>query len=211
MGGIGCGRDFLVPPKKTVEGCPCVSIQELQAHGVFAARGAELVRWSQQPRRGQQPGGVLLPQVAARAGEDYAVIVAVHADPQGELRAAEAVVTLSWTDCQFGGRRAWFLCPLGRERGEPCGRRVSRLYLTGSGVLTCRHCARLGYGSDHVEDRLRPLHKAQKILRGLGGSGRLADGFPPRPKGMHYDIYHSSQWKVKNLLDEAAGRLPASE
>ena len=48
-------------------------------------------------------------------------------------------VELEWSECTYGGRRPWFLCP-------DCRERVALLYL-GDGHFRCRHCLRLVYES----------------------------------------------------------------
>lgn len=45
---------------------------------------------------------------------------------------------LIFTDCNFGGKRPWFVCP--------CGREVKALYIGGSDTKAyCRHCLKLTY------------------------------------------------------------------
>ena len=56
-------------------------------------------------------------------------------------------VSLVTTDCNFGGVRYWFICPLVRN-GVPCGRRVGTLFLSSGGkYFGCRHCYDLSYES----------------------------------------------------------------
>ncbi|MFC2171904.1 hypothetical protein ACFLU6_04655 [Acidobacteriota bacterium] len=61
-------------------------------------------------------------------------------------------IALDSTECFYGGRRYWFLCP--REtNGEACGRRVSRLYLPpGEKLFGCRQCFDLTYESVQKHD-----------------------------------------------------------
>jgi hypothetical protein len=92
-------------------------------------------------------------------------------------------VHLSWTACNFGGERPWFVCP----RAE-CGRRVAVLYGPGRYFL-CRHCYDLVYESQRESGMYRALHKAQAIRKRLGGSANMMEPFPEKPKGMHWSTY----------------------
>ena len=197
MGGFGSGQGRgIVPTRKTVESSTSISVTQLRESGVFTS--GEKVEWS------QWPGGGLLRQVAVRAVMDQAlVIVAVYLGAHGQPQVAEATVRLAWSDCHFGGRRPWFLCPALNDQ-VPCERRVTKLHLSPGGSFLCRQCAALDYKSDHVLSWQRPLLRAQKILRRLGGSGSLGDGFPDRPKGMHFDIWDSSRRRAHNHLDAYA-------
>lgn len=111
----------------------------------------------------------------------------------GGKRKAEikvVCVTLSWSDCHFGGQRPWFLCP-GREN-NPCWRRVGKLYVIGNSLL-CRHCGELVYESQYHDTygyASAKIDNARSIVRRLGGSGDLFAPFPPCPKGMHFKTYH---------------------
>ncbi|MBS3788979.1 hypothetical protein KGY79_12395 [Candidatus Bipolaricaulota bacterium] len=102
------------------------------------------------------------------------------------------------TDCNFGGERAWFCCPV-----NDCGARVGKLYLPPRGeVFACRNCHDLSYESQgksnspqyELIDRWK--RKAEKILEELevdtssGGSFSLpSPSGLKRPKGMHEDTY----------------------
>jgi hypothetical protein len=101
-----------------------------------------------------------------------------------EWTSEEYPVTIEWTPCHFGGRRAWFLCP---ARG--CGRRVAILYL--GGIAACRHCYQLAYESQREAPHDRALTRTQAIRMKLGGSGSMADPFPTKPKRMHWRTYLS--------------------
>ena len=100
----------------------------------------------------------------------------------GEWNSEEYSVFLTQTQCHLGGFRTWFLCP---ARG--CGRRVPVLY--GGGIFACHHCHQLAYESQRVQPHYRALSRAQKLHVRLGGSGAVADGLPPKPKGMHRKKY----------------------
>jgi hypothetical protein len=60
---------------------------------------------------------------------------------------------LTTTSPWFGGRRWWFVCPL-VAHGEPCNRRVGKLYLPpGARSFGCRRCHRLTYASCQEHDK----------------------------------------------------------
>jgi hypothetical protein len=66
------------------------------------------------------------------------------------IRTKEALnyrIRLTTTQPRFGGLRWWFVCPL-IANGNPCGRRVGKLYLPPGGrYFGCRHCHELTYTS----------------------------------------------------------------
>jgi hypothetical protein len=48
-------------------------------------------------------------------------------------------LSVTWTDCHYGGQRPWFLCPR-------CSARVGKLYQRPLGItLACRRCQQLTY------------------------------------------------------------------
>lgn len=54
-------------------------------------------------------------------------------------------VSLTTTQCNYGGVRYWFICPL-TKNGQYCGRRVGVLYAIGK-WFGCRHCGKIAYQS----------------------------------------------------------------
>ncbi len=56
-------------------------------------------------------------------------------------------------------------------------------------LAACRLCYGLAYDSQRETAHDRALTRFQKISEKLGGSGVLADGIPPKPKGMHWRTY----------------------
>jgi len=108
----------------------------------------------------------------------------------GELVSIDQRVPITWTNCTLGGKRPWFLCPLGSLR---CGRRVAKLYLSSYGRFGCRQCCGLVYASQQVTGRLRAISRARKIRMKLGGSESVADPFPEKPPRMHWRTYYRIQ------------------
>jgi hypothetical protein len=52
-----------------------------------------------------------------------------------------------------------------------------------------RWCYGLAYASQHEALHHRGLGKAPKIRMRLGGSPSMLEGFPDKPKGMHWETY----------------------
>lgn len=74
-----------------------------------------------------------------------------------------------------------------RRRSKDCHRRVAILYA--GGIFACRHCHNLAYESQREAPHSRALSRAQNIRVKLGGSGSMAEPFPPKPKGMRWKSY----------------------
>jgi hypothetical protein len=118
----------------------------------------------------------------------------------GEWEEVRESVALSWTACNFGGERPWFICP-----GAGCGRRVALLYGEGKYFL-CRHCYDLTYESQRENEMHRALRRAQAIREGLGGSANMTEPFPEKPKGMHWKTYERLWWEHHEAeMEQLAG------
>jgi hypothetical protein len=118
----------------------------------------------------------------------------------GEWEDVQEPLSLSWTACNFGGERPWFVCP----RAE-CNRRVAILYGPGRYFL-CRHCYDRVYESQRDNAIERALHKAQSIRERLGGSANMMEPFPEKPKGMHWETYERLWWEhYKAEIEHLAG------
>ena len=80
----------------------------------------------------------------------------------GERIAHDDPVRVVATQPHYGGRRWWWICPLGAN-GIPCHRRVGKLYLTPGGrSFGCRHCHRLTSTSS------QECRKPDRLARLLG-------------------------------------------
>jgi hypothetical protein len=113
-----------------------------------------------------------------------------HRNGSGQQREPHRIF-ISWTPCNYGGERAWFVCPRG------CGRRVAILY--GESSLACRNCWELAYSSQRDSGWHRSLRQARTARVRLGGSVSLAEPLPGKPKGMHWRTY-------RRLYSKAAAR-----
>ena len=118
----------------------------------------------------------------------------------GEWEDVEEPVPLSWTACNFGGERPWFVCP-----GARGGRKVAVLYGPRRYFL-CRHCYDLVYESQRENDMSRALRRAQDIRKRLGGSANMTEPFPEKPEGMHWKTYERLWWEHDEAeMEQLAG------
>ena len=139
--------------------------------------------------------GEVLASIGVRAETGRVVLSYRHRLNDEPWQDVEYSVLIEWTPCQFGGSRAWFLCP---ARG--CGRRVAILY---SGVIfACRKCHRLIYQCQKQRVWERAMSRARKIRMKLGGSPDVTEWFPPKPKGMHWSTYERLRLEAESASDK---------
>lgn len=150
-----------------------LDIRHLRRKGYLQPRGWITLTWS---RNEEETGSI-----GMRAEFDRVVLRYRHRDYDQDWKDEEYSVLLDYTRCNYGGERAWFLCP---ARG--CSRRVAVLY-SGS-IFACRHCHQLAYDSQREQPHSRALSRAQAIRVKLGGEP--AGDFPDKPKGMHWQTYN---------------------
>jgi hypothetical protein len=122
------------------------------------------------------------------------ILTYVYRTAGAGLKHAELPISLAWTQCNYSGRRPWFLCP---GKGKDCGRRVAILYA--GETFVCRHCRQLAYPTQRLQPWERALQRAQSIRMRLGGSGSLHEPIGPKPKGMHETTY--ANLRVRALVE----------
>jgi hypothetical protein len=131
------------------------------------------------------PGAV----VDLRWGDDLSAQFYVTGTPEHPSRAGIIKidglhnVRLTWTTCQYGGDRPWFLCP-------NCSRRCAKLLDYRGHGFRCRQCYGAGYAVENEIPEWRIRRRIKKLEH------RLGQGFE-RPKGMHHTTH-------QRLCDEAA-------
>jgi 5-methylcytosine-specific restriction endonuclease McrA len=148
------------------------------------------LRWS---RAGRETGSIRSAVIGNEKPEKVILTYHHRSGPGEEWQDVQQPVSLSWTACNFGGERPWFVCP-----GAACGRKVAILYGPGRYFL-CRHCCDLTYESQRENEMHRALRRAQIIRKRLGGSANMTKPFPEKPKGMHHETY----WRLREEHDEA--------
>jgi hypothetical protein len=171
MGGYGSGRRRHSEP--TTSDFLQLDIREWQRKGrLVAGHSFSLWGW----------GGVAAARAKVRIETDYASLCYDRYRFERGWLAEQFVVRLNWTPCNYGGARAWFLCPI-----RSCGRRVAILYA--GATLACRRCHQLSYPSQQQSRMKRRLYRSQEIRMKLGGSPNITLPFPEKPTGMHWRTY----------------------
>jgi hypothetical protein len=186
MGGAGSGNWYRFDKKTTTGECHSVDVRYLHRNELLKLGGRFSLRWSRGDRETGSIGGVV---EGAQAPERVILTYRHRIGPGAEWEDVREPVPLSWTACNFGGERPWFICP-----GAGCGRRVAILYGPGRYFL-CRLCYDLVYESQRDNAMYRALHRAQDIRRQLGGSANMTEPFPEKPKGMHWKTYERLWWE----------------
>lgn len=186
MGGPGSGRRYWFHKKEVTADCRFIDVRQFYREGLLNPYKWFSWAW----RRDNE----VVADIDIRVFEDE-LQLKYRVSPRGEeqWRSVDYIIPLTWTNCYFGGRRPWFICP--------CSRRVAKLFLRHTYFL-CRHCHNLSYESRNEGEIFRKLSKAQDIRLRLGGSANMFSSFPERPKGMHRKTY---QWyRMKSLDIESA-------
>lgn len=112
----------------------------------------------------------------------------------GQWESMNYAVRLDWTPCGFGGRRAWWRCPV-----VGCGRRVAVLY--GGRVFACRQCHQLAYRCQRESRDDRSARRAETIRRRLNWVPGILNGEGWKPKGMHWRTFE----RLKRVHDVYSG------
>ena len=173
MGGSGSGRGYQ-GGKATTYDMRKLDVRRLQRDGLLQPGLAFGWQWT--------CNGEELASIQIRTEVDRVMLSYRSRNNGGEWQPMEYPVTLEWTRCHLGGRRAWFRCP-----ATGCGRRVAILY--GGSIFACRHCYRLVYASQREAEDDRARRRAEKIRRLLGWPAGIANPDGGKPKGMHWRTF----------------------
>ncbi len=117
---------------------------------------------------------------------------------QDESRSVTQGILFDETECHFGGKRKWFVCP-------DCGSRREILY-SHKNLFICRKCADLSYQCQHEQPLDRHYRQARKVRHKLVtdiGKGTSLEFNPDnlshnplfKPKGMHQRTFDKLRYK----------------
>jgi hypothetical protein len=186
MGGAGSGNWYRFDKKTTTDQCHSVDVRYLHREGLLKAGSWFSLRWL---RAGRETGSIQGKVSGDGRPGQITLLYRHRSGPAREWEDVRERVPLTWTACNFGGDRPWFVCP-----GAGCDRRVAVLYGPGRYFL-CRHCYDLTYESQRENEMNRALRRAQAIRERLGGSANMTESFPEKLKGMHWNTYERLWWK----------------
>ncbi len=189
MGGRGSGNWYRWSKKDLVEDCRSLDVNLWHRKGLLRPGQRFRWAWTRDGKEVASMGVATLPDAL-----ELSYIIRPETDAAEKVRY---IVPLTWTSCNYGGRRPWFVCP-----GKGCGRRVGKLYLGGKYFL-CRHCYDLVYESQRRDRASRLMRKARKIRVRLGGRDGLIYPFPAKPKWMHWDTYNRLRWECHKAEHES--------
>jgi len=172
MGGPGSGSWCWCDSKSTTGSQLMIDIRWMKKQGYLIAGARGMMSWTS---RGKETGSI-----GFSCEKDRLILKYRNKHRDGEWDSIEDHIWFTWTPCNYGGRRQWFLCP-------SCNRRVTVVY--GGKYFRCRHCHNLTYSSqqESQDDRLR--RKARKIREKLGVSSNLAEPILFKPKHMHWTTF----------------------
>jgi hypothetical protein len=111
-------------------------------------------------------------------------------------RKIEQRIEFAWTQCNFGGRRAWFACPR-------CRRRCAILYgIDLGGRFSCRLCMGLAYSCESEGSIKRFWRMQLKLEARLGVDGE-------KPKWMRWRSYRRLCERIETVEESRIHALIA--
>jgi hypothetical protein len=183
MGGLGSGRRGQVGKGITNDYC-ALDVRRLQREELLVAGKSFVWSWYHNDEK--------ISSIQIHAQDGRVMLDYRHQHGEEEWKTQYYPVRLDWTTCNYGGRRAWFLCP-----ASGCGQRVALLYIGSSGIFACRHCCQLAYASQRESWDDRAARRADKIRARLKWKRGILNRNGGRPKGMHWKTY----WRLKTKHD----------
>ena len=165
MGGWGSGRWDRDEKKDTVEDCWEIDVNQLAKKGSLNVGITDVLSWKD-PGTGKRLSSVGFSTYLS-AGGDRIFQLSYDWDHSEHILIP---IQLQTTPMHFGGVRWWFTCPLIVD-GNPCNRRVAKLYLSRDSMYYgCRRCHNLTYRScqeAHQLERLLAPGQVEKMMARL--------------------------------------------
>ena len=171
MGGFGSGRPWR-RNIKTTSRYPQLDVRSLYRNGQLKPGQIFTRDWYNDDRE---------KTLSVHIITEIDKLMLLHSDKHGQEHCYN--IDLSWTSCNYGGYRPWFICPV-----KKCTHRVAKLYLADT-FFACRHCYKLVYFSQLQTSEDRAIRQAGKIRAQLGWEPGILSGHEDKPKGMHSKIF----------------------
>lgn len=191
MGGYNSGRR---DGKRTTDDMHILDIRKIERAGLL--KPGCLFNW-QWTRGGEKIASINIHTETDRVILDYRT--RNHGD---EWQDMNYPVRLTWTPCNYGGQRAWWLCP-----AVGCGRRVAVLY--GGKVYACRQCHKLAYPTQREQAHDRAGSRADTIRKRMGWEAGILNGNGGKPKGMHWRTFERLEARHDALVHQSLAGMRA--
>ena len=150
----------MIITRNIVEECRRLPIYFLKQSGLLKRSAKSVVSW-------KGISGVEKIEIFVRRSVGMTTVWLAYSinDPRShKRRVINYAINLTSTECNYGGSRYWFVCPL-TSNGVPCQRRVGVLYLPPNGsFFGCRHCYDLTYEARN-ENRRYKYHEYLEFIR----------------------------------------------
>jgi hypothetical protein len=181
MGGWGSGSYIRTGSSKgTAEDSLPLDIRKLKREGCLTPGNWFSWQWS--------IGGRVHSSISAIVYEDHLLLEYTH----NKTDVVKQRITLTWTPCNFGGKRVWAVCP-------SCGKRCAVLYLGGK-YFACRGCCNLTYQSCNETAMDRKYRRANRLRRRIGARPGCLNSLPLfKPKGMHQTTWNRIRLEILHL------------
>jgi hypothetical protein len=191
VGGCGSGNWQRFNSKALAEDCLFIDICQLSRKGLLEPGQRYSCKWHDECN------------ISIETTSDAIELFYTISSNELQYEDVHIKIPLSWTSCNYGGERSWFLCP-----GKDCGRQVAKLYLYGKYFL-CRRCHDLTYSSQRRGKEWRQMDKAQRTYQRLGVNSfdDLCSESRSKPKGMHRATYDELVDKAQELEFESLQAL----
>jgi hypothetical protein len=160
--------------RNTTDQLRSIDVRKLRRLGLIGSAKVYNWRWSR--------NGIVVAFIEIHARQNSLVLSYNYQRGDKEQLGMSYPIALSWTICNLGGQRPWFLCP-----NECCGRRVALLYF--NGMFVCRQCCNLAYPCQREQAADRAARRADRVRENLGWKQGILNGTGVKPKGMHWKTF----------------------
>lgn len=130
--------------KTTVEECKYIDVFWLRKHNYFCGFKSGGIKWTQGWNKKESSVSFLVDVLDEQPYIKFHYTITDRNTGDKEDFDYKAAITS--TECNYGNKRYWFICPIVRNN-IPCRRRVAKLYLGDNKYFACRHCLDLSYDS----------------------------------------------------------------
>ena len=178
MGGIGSG----IRSRKTSTGdCMSLDIKNIQEILKYPNNTGSTISWSNKS------------SISLKKENNNYIRLNYTYTMNGEKTDNDYSIGLNYTNCNYGGQRAWIVCPC-------CHERVTKLWLK-RGVFKCRSCNNMNYFSSRISGDFTEIYnrKINIIQKKLRVECDVMQRYAPKPKGMHYKTYNNLMNELHNF------------